>query len=478
LLAVEKSPMAAETYFRNFIRDKAEAWQAHAALAMADQAENGLAVHATSAVLGDFRRVDQIIGRSTGDVDLLAGGPPCQGFSLAGLRKPDDVRNRLPYEFLEFVRRLSPKVVLIENVAGIGMSFSREPGLSALEQLRDALELTGLGYVSQILEVNARHFGVAQHRPRIMIVGLRRDIAHQYSSGLAPDELQRILATPRWSSSSLEWDPPLLAPAEEVSATPLVVADVLGDLTSHGYRLHRREEYVHLPNAAALRYSDLLRPSTQPEGVQHRVPPNHRLRSHGERTSLRFKLYLGLARYGVPPEIFQTGIRSQGDLTGAMRALDAAIDRYGIQLPLTMPDGGAIMDPATGENVGYRRALSYAILELATRKHSQRALQADQPSPTVLSLPDDFVHYSEPRTLTVREMARIQSFPDSFVFHSKETTGSKRRRQEVPQYTQVGNAVPPLLARAIGRHLMGLLDGARPVATDGRAAVTAVATPA
>ena len=77
-----------------------------------------------------------------------------------------------------------------------------------------------------------------------------------------------------------------------------------------------------------------------------------------------------------------------------------------------------------------------------------------------MSLPDDFVHYTYPRTLTVREMARLQSFADSFVFYSKETTGAHRRKLEVPQYTQVGNAVPPLLARAVGEQLMTVLDAA------------------
>ena len=60
--------------------------------------------------------------------------------------------------------------------------------------------------------------------------------------------------------------------------------------------------------------------------------------------------------------------------------------------------------------------------------------------------------------MTVRELARFQSFPDWFEFRSKETTGGRRRKFEVPQYTQVGNAVPPLMAQAIGELLVKLLD--------------------
>ena len=79
----------------------------------------------------------------------------------------------------------------------------------------------------------------------------------------------------------------------------------------------------------------------------------------------------------------------------------------------------------------------------------------DKPAPAALSIPDDCCHYkdteSELRTLTVREMARIQSFPDWYQIRSKVTTGGKMRKFEVPQYTQIGNAVPPLLGLALGK---------------------------
>ena len=75
------------------------------------------------------------------------------------------------------------------------------------------------------------------------------------------------------------------------------------------------------------------------------------------------------------------------------------------------------------------------------------------PAPTITTLPDDVLHYSEPRILTVRESARLQSFPDWFQFKGKYTTGGDRRTKECPRYTQVGNAVPPYLARAIGSAL-------------------------
>jgi DNA (cytosine-5)-methyltransferase 1 len=91
---------------------------------------------------------------------------------------------------------------------------------------------------------------------------------------------------------------------------------------------------------------------------------------------------------------------------------------------------------------------------VGTCKHSTTVLAADTPAPTVTTLPDDIIHYDEPRMLTVRENARLQSFPDWFSFQDKYTTGGKARKQECPRYTQVGNAVPPLLAEAIGEILI------------------------
>jgi DNA (cytosine-5)-methyltransferase 1 len=94
-------------------------------------------------------------------------------------------------------------------------------------------------------------------------------------------------------------------------------------------------------------------------------------------------------------------------------------------------------------------------------KRALRVLDPDRPSPTVTSMPDDLLHYGEPRTLTVRENARLQSFPDWFRFKGKYTTGGHLRRREVPRFTQVANAVPPLAARAIGELLVDLLKGSK-----------------
>lgn len=91
---------------------------------------------------------------------------------------------------------------------------------------------------------------------------------------------------------------------------------------------------------------------------------------------------------------------------------------------------------------------------LETNKRNYSCLSADKPSTTIVTIGDDFAHYDADRSLTVREMARLQSFDDSFVFQGKRTTGGDRRKVETPQYTQVGNAVPPLMAHAIAKEIL------------------------
>lgn len=91
---------------------------------------------------------------------------------------------------------------------------------------------------------------------------------------------------------------------------------------------------------------------------------------------------------------------------------------------------------------------------LNSEKRNYNVLKPNSQSPTVLTIPDDYIHFSSPRALTVREMARLQSFDDSFVFQGKRSTGGNKRKFEVPQFTLVGNAVPPLMARAVALEIL------------------------
>jgi len=83
-------------------------------------------------------------------------------------------------------------------------------------------------------------------------------------------------------------------------------------------------------------------------------------------------------------------------------------------------------------------------------KTGTKKVYANEPAPTLTTLPDDYIHYKEPRIFTVREFARIQSFPDWYEFKGRYTTGGKLRIKQVPRYSQVGNAIPPLFAEIVG----------------------------
>ena len=96
-------------------------------------------------------------------------------------------------------------------------------------------------------------------------------------------------------------------------------------------------------------------------------------------------------------------------------------------------------------------------MKLNSDKRNYTVLKPEGQSPTVVTLPDDFIHYHRHRALTVREMARLQSFDDSFVFQGKRTTGGDKRKSETPQYTMVGNAVPPLMAKAIANKILEVI---------------------
>lgn len=93
-------------------------------------------------------------------------------------------------------------------------------------------------------------------------------------------------------------------------------------------------------------------------------------------------------------------------------------------------------------------------LGLDSDKRNYNVLKPEGQSPTVMTIADDYIHYANPRALTVREMARLQSFDDSFVFQGKRSTGGNKRKFEVPQFTLVGNAVPPLMARAVALEIL------------------------
>lgn len=422
LLAVEKSDMAARTFFANFIDDSIadSEWIAYVNAPVRTQVNRRVAVQPLRDVLDDVGSMTQL---EASDLDVVVGGPPCQGFSLAGRRNPADIRNRLPWEYLEFVERTQPKIVVIENVVGMNRRFAPDED-APFVQLQQALSETAPGYIVQGVAVNALHYGAPQHRPRLMIIGVRNDVA-----------IARSIETTGtlWSSSfrdEISGDLPVMAPHPTVArADAPTLADAIGDLQpdlppQHATRASVFRRHVRTRSEWGL-------PPVRSSGSAQIA--NQTQRRHSEATQSRFRLYQWLRANGLPPRI----LNASRDNESRVRELleDCAY-------PAIAPDGIVLARDL--------QELVELVARLHTKKHSQKALVWDEPARTVVTLPDDYVHPSEPRILTVREMARLQGFPDDFVFLGKETTGSLRRRFEVPQYSQVGNAVSPLLARAVG----------------------------
>jgi DNA (cytosine-5)-methyltransferase 1 len=448
LLAVEKSPMAAETFYHNFISriESQNEWTAYNNLTIEEQFRRKLIVNEVSAVLENINIMENL--ESEG-IDLIAGGPPCQGFSMAGKRNPKDIRNQLPWQFLEMVERLHPKAVLIENVLGIKQNFNKHGEKAPIDEINSALHNLWPGYVTQLIEVNAMHFGVPQYRPRVMILGIRSDIA---------DKLNLEIWDGFWKSDFdikppvIGYKRPTLAPITTCEK-PLTVRDALWDLKGSKYALSAKDNRYNSPNAS---YARLMREDfswMSPQilkSAQSNILENQVLRKHSENIADRFRLYQIFQKYSVPVKIFNVVANTSLSPLEKKQLIQCEIIK--IKLPAKAPDGKIL-----GEDI---EELFERVMSLSTKKHSQRPLKWDSPSPTVLSLPDDFVHPNEARTMSVREMARLQSFPDSFIFRAKETTGSLRRRFEIPQYTQVGNAVPPLMAEAVGKKMFELLKKA------------------
>lgn len=441
--AVEKSDMAARTFYFNFIDDSIDAggWATHLRSSLLDQVRGRVAVAPLRDVL-DLPEAISLISASP--VDVVVGGPPCQGFSLAGRRNPEDVRNKLPWEFLEFVRRVKPLLVVIENVVGMNhaMAHGEAPPFA---QLRQALIETEPGYNVQAVAVNAVHYGAPQNRPRLMLIGIRSDFAN---------EINITTTKEIWRSTfvdEIRGEIPDLAPRPTVrkNESP-TIADAIGDLQNPEPGSDAMRSAI-FRKEVGLRSLWGLPAGTGSSGT----PPNQERRSHTADTQQRFRVYQWLRANDISPRLISDF--TKGGIDGERGAL---LSLGSVEFPAVAPDG-TVLAESTAELIKLLRSLK-------TRKHSQKALSWESSAPTVVTLPDDYVHPSEPRTFTVRELARFQGFPDDFEFQGRVTTGAHRRRFEVPQYSQVGNAVSPFLGLAVGTMLARVLTMSAVITQSGR----------
>jgi DNA (cytosine-5)-methyltransferase 1 len=321
-----------------------------------------------------------------GKIDVLVGGPPCQGFSSAGRRKHNDPRNKLFSSYLRIVESLKPKAVLIENVRGFTMDFNVDDRVKNYSQkLREKLSAK-YDVFEELLDLS--QFGVPQLRTRYFLLALQPGLCEVNPFDLLRDRLPSFLRSLRLTAPVSSW---------------AAISDL--ELSRGG-----KQPSSETPGFDEIKYTSPLTHFQKLMGAGKTVPGDLRLARHSDDIADRFQEII---------ELSHAEGRLNTSISDEMRA------RFGL------------------------------------KKRALRVLDPDRPSPTITSLPDDLLHYREPRALTVRENARLQSFPDWFAFKGKYTTGGHLRRKEVPRFTQVANAVPPLVARAFGEMLIELFSGAR-----------------
>ena len=494
-LANELSPMAAETFAYNLLGEsqvgieyKTDSQISNVnsikTIETKDWNNKKLVVGDVVQLVEDLKSRPELLKRFSG-VDLISGGPPCQGFSMAGRRTERDPKNKLPYAFVDFVDLVQPQAVILENVEGILRQFSKDGG-TKLPWLEVGKAFAAIGYAPLCFLLNARQFGIPQNRPRFIMLGLKKTLKSKVLKKLnSPDqdEIRKVFNqafefAEKDSSFILAYsgkDPAIhidvinsrfaemrkLNVSEvflnknlfpEFKKEEVSVADAIGDLSKSGALKVKSKETVIAELSRGNKYSQALsnkfsliinQPLNHQKGLY-----NHELRNHSTKVKNRF-IFLQEIRKIKNSE-------TRNNLEKCLRGKkieDKYLDEARAILSNKRRLNGIIDTSSNSEFL-------LSIEKIRSKKHTQRAMSSSLPAPAQLTIPDDICHYSDkqPRTLTVREMARIQSFPDEFVFRSKATTGGKNRRFEVPQYTQVGNAVPPLLGRAIGKWVSTILE--------------------
>jgi DNA (cytosine-5)-methyltransferase 1 len=352
------------------------------------------------------------------DIDAIFGGPPCQGFSRAGKRNSEDPRNFLFKEYLRIIKEINPKYVVMENVEGfldtklrgfIGLSGKKYDGASCLAPEILTKELVEMGYnVLKPKLLNASDYGVPQNRNRAIFIAYRMGCS-----------------APKYPEKSV--------------AKPVTVLEAIGDLICDKDTRDSLNPILTMfqLDSRIGRTIKNKNASTQQYEVQ-----NYELASHSPIISERFSLFNeGEKSVDLRKRIWKNGI----DLSLYPSLLSYCAKKMMLSEKETISQ--YILPNITDSMLDI----------LLSKKNMRTRLNSKKPSLTVLTLPDDYISPFEDRIFTVRELARLQSFDDSFVFLGKRTTGGLRRRVEIPQYSQVGNAVPPLLAKAIANEISSAL---------------------
>lgn len=368
IFAIEKNRMAFETLKHNLI-EKKDHFEWPSWLPVTE--------HDINEVIKNYK---EELGKLKGNVDLVAGGPPCQGFSTAGRRDEHDERNKLVDSYVEFISLVKPKILFFENVKGFTFGFKNDNSEAVAYSNYVSGKLLDLGYKThhEILDFSA--FGIPQKRKRFILVGMLDDDPKLFFNKLVQSKHGFL------EKKGLE---------ENVTIED-AISDLerkFGEVVSTEYKNFKEGVY----GVPITKYQKRMR-----AGQNGNRPDSHRFSNHKESTIEKFKYILKNCQRGT-------------------RIDSKTKDKFNL------------------------------------KKNCITPLERNSPCPTLTTLPDDYIHYSEPRILTVREYARIQSFDDWFEFREKYTTGGTHRRKEVPRYTQVGNAIPPLFVEQSGNVLMEII---------------------
>ena len=326
------------------------------------------------------------------ELDLVVGGPPCQGFSALGMRRTkliprkDIPSNYLYKDMIKIIQHFSPKGFLFENVAGLmtgRWSSNGTKGEIWKDVEKSFRKLNDYNIHYELL--HAKDYGVPQNRPRIIMIGLRKDFSYENDDTLPGNGL-------------------LPNPKNDFPNIFELFDDILDD--------------DYLETLDTTRY-----PKNPHTAIQKKLRTTRKGSVLIKGDTLTEQKYSNHSKKII--EKFQYMIEHNGNILEKMK----------------------------------------------TKKFVQRVIPKvwgkNGPSITATSLPDDFVHYSQPRSLTVREWARLQLFPDWYEFAGNRTTGGRKRagdftngdwKRETPKYTQIGNAVPVKLSEEIGIHLKKILS--------------------
>ena len=377
----------------------------------------------STTIYGDIRQQGvrrRLTAATEGEIDILVGGPPCQAFSQVRnhARLIDDPRNELYREFVRILGKLEPRAFVMENVPGL-----EQMGIK--EQVLEDLAADGLYSVrSQV--VDAADYGVPQTRKRIIFFGIH---------------------------SSLGLDPPTMS----------------GSGATASFSLERRN------GGARVRYTVASNRSLFAPLEQLKDPDNVAFVTAEQALSDLEMLVAGercdeLSAANLPPAASAYQRQMRDGLGGILRNVSVPRLNEDTRLRLMgLPPGGNFRDLSSELTQRYltgdRWGPSNGTGRLG-RQHfyAYRRLHPGLWSWTLNTKADSVYHYRRPRALSVREFARLQSFPDRFVFTTDARSGTLPGRIDGgaahSRYRQVGNAVPPLLGRAIAAIVIEALASA------------------